>query len=69
MSDLFADAEAPTEPAPCPVVRLHPDGIFLREEGAFVWVERRRGSRSTCAVGYTREELTQLRDRLTEYLR
>ena len=67
MSTLFETA--PTEPAPaCEVVRLHPDGIFLREDAVGIWVERRRGSRSVAAVAYSRDELEQLRDRLDDFL-
>lgn len=61
---LFTEAPAEPEPQPCPVVTLYPDGIFLRDEGDATWIERRHGTRSTCAVKFTVEEQIQLRDKL-----
>jgi hypothetical protein len=64
-----ADGPAPV----AEVVQLHPDGVVIRtearEDGEDVyWIERRRGSRATAAVGYSLTELLDLRVKLRRLL-
>ena len=66
--DLFSKA-APEPEQVAQVIRLIPDGIYIREEDGSYWVGRRRGSHALCEVSYTRDELVELHERLFNVLR
>lgn len=64
------------EPVAAPlaeVVVLHPDGVRIRVEERdgveLFWCERWRGTRSTVAVMYDREEIEQLAEAIARVLR